>query len=175
MITINKYEAFGIGFSVCAMSLALFVMQFNNTFGNAPKQGGQQQMASLIMADGTDGIGSALSSAMSGNKVNSIVATDVVIGNGKEVSQGDSVRINYIATLQNGQEFDNTYKKGSAFSFKVGDSKVISGLNEGVLGMKNGGQRILVIPSDRAFGANGYGPVPKNATVVYAVELVEVK
>lgn len=177
MIKIHKYEAVGIAVSICAMSLALFLMRFNGTLGTGPVSlNSGSQSASVIMAEGgAEGVGVALSEAMSGNQVKKVVATDITIGNGQEVKKGSKVEVNYIATLQNGQEFDNTYKKGSVYAFALGDKKVIAGLNEGLLGMKAGGQRIIIIPADKAFGKNGYGPVPANATVVYAVELVSVK
>ena len=114
----------------------------------------------------------ALSEAIKGGKVDTIVATDIVLGSGEEIKEGDKIQIHYIATLQNGQEFDNTHKKGSALAFTVGDKNIIPGLNEGIIGMKVGGQRIIIIPSEKAYGSKGYGPIPGNATVVYAVEVV---
>lgn len=171
---IHKYEAVGIGISVMAMATALFFMRFSDTLGQPVVPGDNSQSASVILADSSEGgVEAALSEAIQGSKVGKIVATDITIGNGEEVKEGDNVQINYIATLQNGQEFDNTYKKGSALSFTIGDESIIEGLSEGIVGMKVGGQRVIIIPADKAYGREGYGPIPGNATVVYAVEVVE--
>jgi len=176
MIKLNKFEAIGFAVSIAVMSMALFAMRFSDSLGldrgNLSLQG---QSASIIMADGVNGASAALSQGMSGSKVTKLVATDVTIGKGAEVKRGDKVQIDYIATLQNGQEFDNTKKTGESFTFKVGDNKVIKGINEGIVGMKVGGQRILVIPADMAYGKDGYGPIPANATLVYAIELVGIE
>lgn len=172
-MTIHKYEAVGIGISVLAMAIALFFIRFGDTLSQSMTVDGGSQGASVILAENREGgVEAALSEAIKGGKVDAIVATDIVLGNGEEIKNGDKVQVHYIATLQNGQEFDNTHKKGSALSFTVGDKNVITGLSEGVIGMKVGGQRIIIIPSEKAYGREGYGPIPSNATVVYAVEVV---
>lgn len=178
MIKINKYEALGIGVSVGAMALALFLMRLDGSasLGNVFVSNSSDQSASVIVSEnGVEGVGNALNEASSGNEVQKIVVTDVLLGVGKEVEKGDKAEVQYIGTLQNGQEFDNSYKKGESFTFTVGDNKVIDGWNEGIVGMKAGGQRILIIPSHLAYGSKGYGPIPANATVVYAIELVSIK
>ena len=172
-MTIHKYEAVGIGVSVLAMATALFFMRFNDTFTGPVAVNGNSQSASVILADNSEGgVEAALSEAIKGGKVDTIFAKDIVLGSGEAIEKGDEIQIHYIATLQNGQEFDNTHKKGSVLAFTVGDKNVIAGLNEGVVGMKVGGQRIIIIPSEKAYGREGYGPIPGNATVVYAVEVV---
>ncbi len=180
MIKIHKYEVIGVGLSVGAMALALFLMRLDGSIdaGSILARSAEQndQAANVIMAkDGVEGVGDAIGDALVGNRVNKLVVTDVQIGEGDEVSVGDTVTVNYIGTLQNGQEFDNSYKKGTSFSFKVGDDKIIEGWNKGMVGMKMGGQRIIIIPSDMAYGSEGYGPIPGNATVVYAIELLQVE
>ncbi|MEX0913057.1 MAG: FKBP-type peptidyl-prolyl cis-trans isomerase [Candidatus Paceibacterota bacterium] len=173
---IHKYEAFGIGIAVALMATALFFMRFNDTLTRPAGGNGSSQSASVILAEGGEaGVVNALSEAVEGGRVTKVVATDVVIGNGEEVEKGDQIQIHYIATLQNGQEFDNTHKKGESLSLTVGDKSVIEGLNEGVVGMKAGGQRIIIIPAEKAYGREGYGPIPGKATVVYAVELISIK
>ncbi len=178
MIKIHKYEAVGIALSIGAMALALFLMRFNGTldggiFARSAERAGNQSAA--VAASSVDEAPAAIADALSGNRVTKLVITDIVLGSGKEVESGDTVVVNYIGTLQNGQEFDNSYKKGSSYTFKVGDRKVIQGWNEGIIGMKAGGQRVIIVPSDMAYGKEGYGPIPKNATVVYAIELISVK
>lgn len=180
MIKLNKYEATGIALSIGGMALALFIMRLEGTLNDSnPLTAGlssEDQVANVVVAEnGLDGAPAALESALTGNRVDKLVITDVKVGSGVEVQKGDTVEVNYIGTLQNGQEFDNTYKKGETVSFTVGEGKVILGWEEGLVGMKVGGQRILVVPADMAYGRKGYGPIPGNATVVYAIELVAIK
>lgn len=179
MIKIHKYEAFGVAVSIGAMALALFFLRANGTLtGNffSAKTDVKDQSAAVVESqNGVEGVGSALNSAMSGGRVTKLVITDITLGDGQPVEKGDKVTVNYIGTLQNGQEFDNSYKKGEPFTFTVGDSKVIAGWNEGVVGMKQGGQRIIVVPASMGYGDEGYGPIPGGATLVFAIELESVK
>ncbi len=180
MIKLNKYEATGIALSIGGMALALFALRLdgtlNDTVSLTDNLSGEDQVASVVVAEnGVEGAPAAIESALTGNRVEKLVITDVKVGTGAEVQDGDVVEVNYIGTLQNGQEFDNTYKKGETVAFTVGEGKVIAGWEEGLVGMKVGGQRILVVPADMAYGRSGYGPIPGNATVVYAIELVAIK
>lgn len=83
--------------------------------------------------------------------------------------------VHYIGTLQNGQEFDNSNKRGEPFTFTVGEGRVIKGWEEGIVGMKVGGKRILVIPAAMGYGQKGYGPIPPGANLVFAIDLLEIK
>ncbi len=178
---LNKYEAAGIAFSIGAMALALFLTRLDGSFSPAgilsrSAERTSQEAAVVVAENGIEGASSAIEDSLSASgRVTKLVITDVALGYGSEVEEGDTVTVNYIATLQNGQEFDNSYKKGEAFTFKVGDTKVIEGWNKGMVGMKEGGQRVIIIPADMAYGKDGYGPIPGNATVVYAIELVTVR
>ena len=83
--------------------------------------------------------------------------------------------MNYRGTLESGQEFDSSYKRGP-FEFPLGAGRVIKGWDEGVAGMKVGGKRKLVIPPDLAYGSRGAGRViPGNATLIFEVELLGIK
>ncbi|MCA9355820.1 FKBP-type peptidyl-prolyl cis-trans isomerase [Candidatus Kaiserbacteria bacterium] len=104
-----------------------------------------------------------------------MVIDDVKLGVGDEVKKGDTVSVHYVGTLQNGQEFDNSKKRGDPFEFIVGKGMVIEGWDKGLVGMKVGGQRILIIPSDMAYGDNGVGPIPGGATLVFSIELLAIK
>lgn len=171
----------GVGVSVGLMALALFFLRLNGSLDagidmviNSEKP--DAQTASVVMSDSSpEGLSKSLAEAMDGSRVEKLVISDVTLGTGEEVKEGDAVSVHYIGTLQNGQEFDNSYKKGSTFTFTVGKGNVIEGWEKGVLGMKAGGQRILVIPSTLAYGSEGFGPIPANATLVFAIELVEIK
>lgn len=180
MIKIHKFEVIGIGLSIAAMALGLFFLRLDGGLdaGNilARNAAETDNRASVVTAEnGIEGTRAALDSAMTGDRVTKLVVTDIALGTGEEVEEGDTVEVHYIGTLQNGQEFDNSYKKGSSFTFEVGSNSVIEGWNEGMIGMRIGGQRVIIVPADMAYGREGYGPIPGNATVVYAIELVAVK
>lgn len=100
---------------------------------------------------------------------------DIQVGTGEEVATGSSVSVNYTGALTDGKVFDTSLGK-QPFSFQVGTGQVIKGWDEGLLGMKVGGKRRLTIPSDKAYGAYGAGGViPPNATLIFDIELLEVK
>lgn len=102
--------------------------------------------------------------------------TDVVVGTGAEASPGDTVVVHYRGTLEDGSQFDASYDRGTPFSFPLGAGRVIKGWDEGVQGMQVGGKRKLVIPPDLGYGSRGAGGViPPNATLIFDVELLEVK
>jgi FKBP-type peptidyl-prolyl cis-trans isomerase len=114
--------------------------------------------------------------AASSKSVSGIQIEDVKVGDGTEAKKGDTVSVNYLGTLQNGQKFDSSYDRNQPFSFKLGSHQVIEGWEKGILGMKEGGKRILTIPPEKAYGPSGYPPViPGNATLKFEVELVEVQ
>lgn len=101
--------------------------------------------------------------------------TDLKVGTGKAAKTGDNVTVHYRGTLTNGTKFDASYDRGEPFSFPLGGGQVIQGWDEGVVGMKEGGKRKLVIPSDMAYGDDGRPPViPPKATLVFEVELLKV-
>ncbi len=120
--------------------------------------------------------GPAEQTASSGKSINGIQIEDVKVGDGAEAKKGDTVSVNYLGTLQNGQKFDSSYDRNQPFSFKLGSHQVIEGWEKGIVGMKEGGKRILTIPPEKAYGVGGYPPViPGNATLKFEVELVEVQ
>mgnify|MGYP001387234111 CR=1 FL=1 len=103
---------------------------------------------------------------------NGLRIDDIVDGGGPVASDGNTVFLNYKGTLDNGVVFDNSYDRKSPFSFVLGAGTVIPGFDQGVEGMKVGGKRILVIPSDLAYGANGKASIPPNSTVTFEIELI---
>ena len=103
--------------------------------------------------------------------------TDETVGTGAEAVAGDSVTVNYVGSLTNGQVFDASANHGTAgFTFNLGAGQVIKGWDQGVAGMKEGGKRKLVIPADLGYGNQAVGNViPANSTLVFEVELVKVE
>jgi len=106
--------------------------------------------------------------------------TDVKVGNGTEAQKGLLIEVQYTGWLYKngakGAEFDSSKNAGKPFAFKLGAGQVIPGWDEGVAGMKIGGQRTLIIPPELAYGAKGAGGViPPNATLMFDVELVNVR
>ena len=112
-----------------------------------------------------------------------LVKTDTVVGTGKTAVAGATVFVHYTGWLyepkapqQRGRQFDSSVGRGGAFYFQLGAGRVIKGWDDGVAGMKVGGKRTLVIPPELAYGKRGAGGViPPDATLVFDVELLDVK
>ena len=117
------------------------------------------------------------------DNITSLQVTDSKVGTGTAASSGKQVSVHYTGWLydpkavdRHGRKFDSSRDRGEPFSFKLGARQVISGWDQGVAGMKVGGTRTLVIPSDLAYGSRGAGgAIPPNATLVFDVELLDVK
>lgn len=107
---------------------------------------------------------------------NQLQIEDIKVGSGTEAKAGDTAVVHYTGTLENGVKFDSSLDRGEPFSFILGAGQVIRGWDEGVAGMKVGGKRKLIIPSDFGYGARGVpGVIPPNATLIFEVELLGIK
>jgi peptidylprolyl isomerase len=101
--------------------------------------------------------------------------SDLVVGKGASPVAGKKVKVHYTGTLENGKPFDSSVERKEPFSFVIGVGQVIPGWDEGVMTMKVGGKRKLIIPSKLGYGASGAGGViPPNATLLFDVELLDV-
>jgi len=175
----SKFEMIGAGICVALMALAIFMVQMQTDLARVNDQPAsaitsrdvvvvpdsettnrRAQQAALLDA-----------SSLSGG-IERMVIDDIKIGTGPTATSGDTVAVHYIGRLQDGTEFDNSRKRGAPITFTIGAGEVIPGWEEGIAGMAVGGERILVIPPEKAYGRNGIGPIPGNATLVFAVELV---
>ena len=97
-------------------------------------------------------------------------------GTGQQAQNGDVVNVHYTGTLLDGTKFDSSYDRNAPFSFTLGAGRVIKGWDEGIALMKVGEKATLIIPSDLAYGNRAVGGVIKaNSTLVFEVELVEIK
>lgn len=104
-------------------------------------------------------------------------AADEVVGTGAIAAAGDTVTVNYVGSLAGGTIFDASANHGNAgFTFTLGARQVIKGWDEGIVGMKEGGKRKLIIPPSLAYGNQAIGNViPANSTLLFEVELVKVQ
>jgi len=117
------------------------------------------------------------------SNVTSLQITDGKVGAGAAATAGKEVTVHYTGWLhddkaadQHGRKFDSSRDRGEPFVFRLGAGMVIRGWDQGVAGMKIGGTRTLVIPSDLGYGARGAGgAIPPNATLVFDVELIDVR
>lgn len=104
--------------------------------------------------------------------------TDEVVGTGATAEPGDTVTVTYTGMFTDGTVFDasaNHPDIAGGFPVVLGAGQVIKGWDEGLVGMKEGGKRRLVVPPELGYGANDYGPIPGSSTLVFEVELVKVE
>jgi FKBP-type peptidyl-prolyl cis-trans isomerase FkpA len=117
------------------------------------------------------------------SSITTLQKNDTVVGTGREAEPGFNVSVHYTGWLYDekaadhkGKKFDSSVDRGQPFKFDLGAGQVIQGWDEGFAGMKIGGKRTLIIPSEMGYGARGAGGViPPNATLVFDVELLDVK
>lgn len=101
---------------------------------------------------------------------------DEVVGTGQSPKPFQNVTVHYTGTLENGTKFDSSVDQGQPFTFPIGKGRVIKGWDEGVMTMKVGGKRRLIIPSSLGYGPAGSPPkIPPNATLIFEVELLGVQ
>jgi len=140
-------------------------------------------IAPAALAQTTPSTPSSQNSSKTGATVTELKKIDVKQGTGAEARAGKAVIVHYTGWLHDpdapegrGRKFDSSRDKGVPFGFMLGAGRVIKGWDEGVAGMLVGGQRTLVIPPALGYGERGAGGViPPNATLIFDVELIEVK
>jgi len=104
-----------------------------------------------------------------------LITKDVIVGTGAEAKKGSTVYVNYVGAIwKNGKIFDASWKRKEPFLFVIGTGEVIEGWDKGVVGMKVGGRRILVIPAPLAYGKTGNPSIPPNSALTFVVDLLKV-
>lgn len=111
-----------------------------------------------------------------GKPPNALVVKDLIKGTGPIAKPGDPITVNYIGVnFKGGKAFDNSYDRGQPFPFQLGGGQVIPGWDRGLVGMKVGGRRELIIPPGLAYGPQGQPPTIKpNETLVFIVDLLSI-
>lgn len=166
MNVFNKYESIGIILSTALMVLALGVYRFSDNKS-------QSQTATVSKASSEKTMEQRLYNSVSlEGELVKLISEDIRVGRGEEVKSGDSITVHYAGTLPDGTKFDSSHDRNQPFSFTLGEGKVIQGWEEGIVGMKVGGKRVLAIPSNLAYGNRIVGPIPANSTLVFVVELL---
>jgi peptidylprolyl isomerase len=110
----------------------------------------------------------------SGPAPTKLVTKDLIVGTGPEAKAGESVTVNYVGVLyKGGKVFDASWKRNETFPFVLGKGQVIPGWEQGIVGMKVGGRRELIIPANLAYGAKGSPPtIPPNSALIFVVDLL---
>jgi FKBP-type peptidyl-prolyl cis-trans isomerase len=164
----NEWIAVIVGIVVVVFFLgARFIMTFTSNNSN---------VATVSSAtENTNNNMNQNSQATSTASATQLIIKDTVVGTGAEAKAGDLVTVNYTGKFADGKVFDSSIPRGKPFDFTLGVGMVIPGWDQGVAGMKVGGKRSLVIPSDLAYGPNDYNGIPGGSTLYFDVELVGVK
>lgn len=177
----NKFELIGGGVCVGLMALAIYMVQVQTAFDAIanPQTAATIDSGVVVVSESTQGqtvdATGAVETENNNDNSNRMVIDDIKEGEGKAVQKGDTVSVHYAGRLQDGTEFDNSKKRGAPLDFKVGGGQVIQGWEEGLVGMRVGGERVLVIPPEMAYGDQGIGPIPGGATLIFSLELVAIK
>lgn len=111
-----------------------------------------------------------------GSPPRKLVKEDIVKGTGPPAKKGDTLVVHYVGmNFSNGREFDASWDTGSPFPLQLGAGQVIAGWDKGLIGIKKGGRRKLVIPPELGYGAQGYPPdIPPNETLVFVIDAVSI-
>jgi peptidylprolyl isomerase len=110
-----------------------------------------------------------------GDPPTQLVIKDIVKGTGPKAKPGDTLTMQYVGnSWSTGEQFDASWDRGQAFPFQLGGGMVIPGWDQGMVGMRKGGRRLLIIPPDMGYGPQGAGPIGPNETLVFAVDLEKI-
>jgi FKBP-type peptidyl-prolyl cis-trans isomerase len=161
----------GIGNQIIAIVIALFSWVISQ---------GQPRPTTTTSSRSSDvGLCAAIPAAAKGftnQNVSKLMVKNLRVGSGAKALVGKNIVVNYVGRLVNGIQFDTSCTRNESFEFGLGKGQVILGWDQGIVGMRVGGIRRLIIPAKLGYGATGAGGViPPNATLVFDVELMAVK
>ncbi len=103
-----------------------------------------------------------------------LMKQDIVVGVGETAETGNMVVVHYTGKFVDGTVFDSSVSRNEPFQFVLGSGQVIKGWDEGIVGMRVGGKRMLSVPPDLGYGLQDYGPIPGGSTLIFEVELLKV-
>ena len=162
----------GIAVALALAVVALFfILPGLPLFGSAAPSNG-------AITEATTSNDQTASSTMPIDTTNQLQIIDESVGTGAAAAAGDTVTVNYVGAFTNGTVFDasaNHPETKNGFTFTLGAGQVIAGWDEGIVGMKVGGKRKLIVPPALGYGSQDYGPIPGNSTLVFEVELLKVQ
>jgi peptidylprolyl isomerase len=138
--------------------------------------GGSDDSSNAPTSDQTDTTVKPTIAASEDPAPTELVINDIVEGSGPAAKDGDEVSVQYVGALYDtGEEFDASWDRGTPFDLTLGGGTVIQGWDEGLVGMKAGGRRELIIPPDLGYGPQGSPPsIPANATLVFIVDMISI-
>ena len=159
-------------------SLAVIITFFNLGGAFGINLNGANTAATEASAKGSD-VASTTSPIVENNLNNNVTDVlqidDIKLGTGAEAVPGKKLTVNYVGTLTNGTKFDSSIDRGTPFQFTLGSGQVIKGWEQGMQGMKVGGERKLIIPPTMGYGAQAIGSIPANSTLIFDVTLLKVE
>lgn len=160
MKKLNRNEIIAVTVSLVVVVLFVF-LSFQFLIAEAIFNQGSQSQTMTIDASTLDN--------------NELIIQDIIVGSGEEAVDGKKVSVHYTGQLTDGTIFDSSVSRNEPLSFIVGAKQVIDGWDQGVLGMKVGGKRVLVIPPSFGYGEIAIGPIPANSTLIFEIDLLEIK
>lgn len=166
--------------SIAVMALALVVMRLELSMPQAQQAAVTAGASNAITVAATDDAEAARTRAIGEvatprGTLTALIIEDIKTGIGRAAAAGDTLTVHYIGRTSEGFEFDNSHRRGEPFTFTLGENRVIEGWETGLVGMQEGGERILVVPPHQAYGNRQVGPVPAGSTLVFAVELLAIE
>lgn len=175
MNTLTKNEAISLTVAIGVVVL-MFFTTFGSIFSTTPEEVTAGENTDAVLLDGSENIEAQAAGALNEyGEVDKLIMQDAKVGEGDGVLVGDTITVHYRGALRDGTEFDNSFLRGTPYTFTIGEGVVIKGWDQGILGMKVGGERILVIPPSLAYGDRQLGPIPPNSTLLFSVTLLDIQ
>ena len=171
---LSTYGWFGVGAISILFVLTVITLQMSSSFSRFIGLGAGQPAA--VGVAGTNEMTTLeVAQSVAAGQVDDLIINEISRGSGQVVQTGDRVVVHYVGTLSTGEQFDSSRDRGEPFTFTVGAGRVIAGWEQGLVGMREGGTRVLVIPPHLAYGSRPVGSIPANSTLVFTIELLEIR